>query len=303
MSGKSVPQNLALSNPGKILFPKSGFTKANLADYYQQASPIILPHLKDRPLMIQRFPEGINSEGFYQKEVVGHFPAWISRVRLKKKEGGYIEQAMANNRSTLLYIADLAGITLHPWLSRADRPDLPDRVLFDLDPAGDRGDFPLVIRTAGMLRTLLGRIGLRPYVMTTGSRGLHVAAPLLRKESFEQVRAFALEVAQRLVGEHPDVLTTEQRIAKRGGRLYLDVTRNGYGQTSVAPYAVRALPGAPVATPLEWSELTASGLGPQSFNLGNILTRLDQQPDPWQGMGRHGRSLAQARRNLQNLAD
>ena len=303
MAGKSVPQNLELSNPDKIMFPETGFSKADLAHYYQQVSPIILPHLRDRPLVAQRFPNGIDGVGFYQKDVSDYFPSWVPRVRLKKKEGGFIKQMMANNRSTLLYLVDLACITLHPWLSRADRPDLPDRVIFDLDPAEGDADFSQVIQTAGMLRSLLGRIGLRPYVMTTGSRGLHVVAPLLRREGFDQVRAFAHEVAQRLAGKHPDLLTTEQRVAKRGGRLYMDVARNSYGQTSVAPYAVRALPGAPVATPLEWSELTASGLRTQSYHLGNILDRLDQQPDPWQGMGRHGRSLAQARRKLQNLTN
>ncbi|MBU4275510.1 MAG: non-homologous end-joining DNA ligase [Proteobacteria bacterium] len=301
MTGKSVPQNLELSHPDKVMFPEQGFTKADLAEYYQQTSPTILPHLRDRPLMAQRFPDGIGAQGFYQKDAPDFFPAWVPRARLKKKEGGFIKQVMANNRSTLLYLVDLACITLHPWLSRADRPNLPDRVIFDLDPAEGVSDFPQVIQTAGMLRNLLGRIGLRPYVMTTGSRGLHVVAPLLRREGFDQVRSFAQDVAQRLAAEHPGLLTTEQRLAKRGGRLYLDVARNGYGQTSVAPYAVRALPGAPVATPLEWSELTASGLGPQSYHLGNILGRLDQQPDPWQGMGRHGRSLAQARRNLKEL--
>lgn len=303
MTARSVPQNLELSHPDKIMFAQQGYTKADLANYYQQVSSIILPHLRDRPLMVERFPDGIAAEGFVQKDLPDYVPAWVPRIRLKKKEGGYIKQVMANNRSTLLYLADLACITFHPWLSRADRPHQPDRVVFDLDPAGSEGDFPAVIQTAGMLRNLLGRIGLRPYVMTTGSRGLHVVAPLLRREGFDQVRAFAQEVAQRLAAEHPELLTTEQRVARRGEKLYLDVARNGYGQTSVAPYAVRALPGAPVATPLEWSELTASGLGAQSYHLGNILERLDQVPDPWQGMGRHGRSLTQARRKLQTLTD
>ena len=302
MAAKSVPQNLELSNPDKILFPGQGFSKADLANYYQNIAPVILPHLKDRPLMVQRFPDGVGGEGFYQKDAPESFPAWVPRVRLKKKEGGFIKQVMANNRSTLLYLSDLACITLHPWLSRADRPDLPDRVVFDLDPPQSQGSFSTAVQAAGMLRNLLGRIGLRPYVMTTGSRGLHVVAPLLRKEGFDQVRAFAQDVVRFLAGEHPDLLTTEQRLAKRGDRLYVDVLRNGYGQTSVAPYAVRALPGAPVATPLEWGELTASGLGSQSYNLGNILNRLEQQPDPWQGMGRHGRSLGQARGKLQKLA-
>ena len=139
-----------------------------------------------------------------------------------------------------------------------------------------------------MLRNLLGRIGLRPYVMTTGSRGLHVVAPLLRREGFDQVRSFAHEVAQRLAAEHPNFLTTEQRVAKRGGRLYLDVARNGYGQTSVAPYAVRALPGAPVATPLEWSELTASGLGPQSYHLATSWSAWTSSPTPGRAWGAMG---------------
>lgn len=302
MAVKSVPQNLELSEPDKILFPERGFSKGDLAHYYQRVSPIILPHLRDRPLMAQRFPDGIGGEGFYQKNVPDYFPSWVPRVRLRKKEGGFIRQVLANNRSTLLYLVDIACITLHLWPSRADLPDQPDRVIFDLDPAEGQGTFSEVVQAAGLLRSLLGRIGLRPYVMTTGSRGLHVVVPILRREGFDQVRAFAQDAAQRLAADHPGLLTTEQRVAKRGARLYLDVARNGYGQTSVAPYAVRALPGAPVATPLEWSELTASDLGAQSYHLGNILTRLDQQPDPWQGMGRHGRSLAQARRNLQHLA-
>ncbi|MBU1275707.1 MAG: non-homologous end-joining DNA ligase [Proteobacteria bacterium] len=301
MAGKSVPQNLELTNPNKVLFPDQGISKADLAHYYQQVAAVILPHLKDRPLMLQRFPDGIGGEGFYQKDVPVYFPAWVPRVRLKRKEGGYIKQVMANNRSTLIYLVDQACITLHPWPSRSDRANQPDRVIFDLDPAQSEGGFTLAVQAAGLLRNLLGRVGLRPYVMTTGSRGLHVVAPLLRKQGFDQVRAFAQEAVQRLAAQHPDLLTIEQRVTKRQGRLYLDVARNGYGQTSVAPYAVRALPGAPVATPLEWNELISSGLGAQSYHLGNILERLAEKPDPWQGMGRHGRSLSQARKSLQNL--
>lgn len=286
------------SRDEKRLFSDPELTKRDLADYYEAIAGAMLPHLRDRAVVMQRFPDGIGSEGFYQKQVGGHFPKWIATTRVSTREGSQ-ELVVCRNRATLVYLADQAVTTLHAWLSRIDRPDHPDQLVFDLDPPDD--DFSRVRRAAFQLRDLLDELELPGFLKLTGSSGLHVVVPLDRSEPFDPVRAFARDAAALLAARHPDALTTEQRKNKRRGRLYLDVGRNAYGQTAVAAYAVRPLRGAPVAAPITWEELGRRGLHARSHTVRNVLRRLAQREDPWKGMARRARSLEPARRRLSAL--
>lgn len=288
-------RSVGIGHPDKILFPGDGITKADLARYYRAAARRMLPHLRGRPLMLERHPDGTRGPAFMQKEVPDHFPDWVHRAELPK-QGGTVTYAVCDDTATLLYLADQACITPHRFLSRADRPDHPDRLVFDLDPPGD--DFPLVRDAAHGLHDLLDELELPSQVMTTGSRGLHVIVPLDRRAPFDDVRSFARDVAEVLAARHADRFTTEPRKKARRGRLYLDVQRNAYAQTAVAPYAVRALPGAPVAVPLAWAELDDPGLSARRWTLGTIARRLEE--NPWHDPPRP-RSLTRARTRLTAL--
>jgi bifunctional non-homologous end joining protein LigD len=250
----------------------------------------MLPHLADHPLSLQRLPGGIQAEGFYQKEIPDYFPDWIRRVSVEVKEDQTRQaQVVCDNVETLVYLANQACLTLHPWLSRADKLNHPDKLIFDLDPPGD--EFEVVRFAAERLREMLQEVGLVPFVMTTGSKGLHVVAPLNWSADFDEVRAFVRQLADELARREPERLTTETRKEQRQGRVFLDYLRNAYGQTGVVPYTVRAKPGAPVATPLDWDELTDPRLHSQSYTLRNIFQRLGQKADPWQNILAHARSL------------
>jgi bifunctional non-homologous end joining protein LigD len=305
MRGETIQvdgQEIRLSNLRKVLFPESGITKGDLVTYYRGVAKTMLPLVRGRPVTMQRFPDGIGAEGFYAKDRPEYFPSWIASVELPKKEGGSVDYVLAQNTATLVYLADQAVITLHVALSRRDIPGKPDRLIFDLDPPeGVAEGFELVKHGAWELRSLLQGIGLVPHVMTTGSRGLHVTVPLERRQDFDTVRRFARDVAELLVHREPDRFTIEQRKAKRGRRLYLDVMRNAYGQTGVAPYSVRARPGAPVATPLDWDELERSDLGPHSYTIHNILQRVGERGDPWGRISAAAKPLGAARDRLATM--
>ncbi|QLE76465.1 ATP-dependent DNA ligase [Streptomyces rectiverticillatus] len=305
-----------ISRPEKVLFPgdgdgggtagdsarAAGLTKADLAEYYRTVARRMLPHLRGRPLMLERCPDGVEGECFMQKDVPDHFPEWVHRAELAK-EGGTVTHVVCDDTATLVYLAGQACITPHRWLARADRPDCPDRLVVDLDPPGASGDdFTLVRETALLLRELLDELRLPSMVMATGSRGLHVLVPLDRRAPFDDVRAFARDLADVLAARDPDRLTTEPRKTARRGRLYLDTQRNAYAQTAVAPYAVRARPGAPVAAPLSWDEVGDPALTAGRWTVTTVGSRLGD--DPWPGEGAaapRGRSLGPARRRLDAL--
>jgi bifunctional non-homologous end joining protein LigD len=287
-----------LSNPDKVLFPDDGITKAELARHYERVAELMLPHVRGRPVHMQRFPDGIYGQEIQQKQVPAYFPDFVARVEVARKRGGTVTHALIENVETLVYLVDQAVITPHTWLSRADRLDDPDQLVFDLDPA-DQG-LATVRAAARALRSLLGELGLPAYLKTTGSRGYHVVVPLDRQAGFDQVRAFARGVAKALAARDPERFTVEQRKDKRGGRLYLDVARNAYAQTAVASYAVRALPGAPVSCPIGWEEL--GRLAPQGVTLRSAPRRLARKPDPWAGIRDDARSLGEASSRLERLA-
>lgn len=281
-----------VSDTDKILFPEAGLTKGDLINYYSHVADVMLPHSKDRPLTLQRFPDGVDNEGFFQQQRNDYFPDWISTIKTPRANDkrSKVDHVAANNMATLAYLASQATITLHGWLSRENNIEKPDRLIFDLDPPDN--NFTKVKQAARHVRDLMAQLGMTPHVMTTGSRGLHVVAPLKATQSFDDVRSYAKSMAKQLADCFPDELTLEQRKEKRKGRLYLDVMRNTYGQTAVLPYTVRAKPIAPVATPLNWEELDNKNLGPQSYTMTNLLRRLGQRDDPWQNIDRHGVELS-----------
>ncbi len=304
-------RSFTLSNPDKVLFPSGdgaggthrAVTKLDLVEYYRRIADVMVPHLRGRPLMLARYPDGIDGPTFYQKEISDYFPEWIRRVEVAK-EGGTVVHPICDDAATLAYLAGQASITPHAWLSRADRLDHPDRLIVDLDPSGSdlRAEFEVVRSAAGLLRDLFEEVGLVPFVQTTGSRGLHVVAPLDRSADFDHVRSFARDLAKVAAAQDPDHLTTEHRKAKRGGRVFLDVLRNAYAQTAAPPYGVRPRPGAPVATPIEWRELGDRRIGPQRYTVHNVFRRLARRDDPWADIDRHARPLAHARDRLEGLA-
>jgi bifunctional non-homologous end joining protein LigD len=291
-------RTIQLSSLDKVLFPESGITKGNLITYYRRMAATMVPFMEGRPLTMHRFPNGIGASGFYQKEAPDYFPEWIRRVCIAVEEEGGEEQPqiICEERATLVYLANQACITPHIWPSRVDKLHYPDKLIFDLDPSGN--DFALVRETALDLQQLLSEVGLVPFVMTTGSKGLHVVVPLKRTAGFDFVRAFARDVAGVLAQRKPDKYTVAMRKRKRGGRIFLDYLRNSFAQNSVTPYAVRARPGAPVATPLEWDEVDDKQLHSQRYTIKNIFRRLGQKEDPWQQMMAQARTLEPARRRL-----
>lgn len=286
-----------ITRPEKTLFPDEGRTKADLAEHYQRVAPRLLPTVEEHPVALHRFPDGVHEHGFFQKQLPAHTPSWLPSVTVPRETGGTVTMPLADGVAPLLWFAGQASVELHPLLSTARSLDSPDRMIFDLDPPGE--DFAEVRWAAVRLHELLRELSLPGYPMTTGSRGLHVVVPLQQRQDFNEVREFAMRVAVLLATRHPERLTSMFRKSERGGRLFVDVLRNQYAQHAVAPYSVRARPGAPVATPLAWEEL--DGLADaRRWSLSCIRSRL-AQADPWAGMRRHAHTLGPARRRLARL--
>jgi bifunctional non-homologous end joining protein LigD len=288
-----------ITHADRPLFPADGITKGDLVDYYGEIAEAMVPHLKGRPLTVWRYPRGIDQQGFVQQDFAGSLPDWIDSAEVGKEGGGTVVHPVADRREALVWLANQNGVTPHSWLSRSDRLQEPDQIIFDLDPSTT--DFAAVRATARSLADVLGDLGLAPYLKTTGSRGLHVVVPISRGPGFDTVRQFARDVAGVVVADDPAHRTVEQRKDKRGDRVYLDVMRNAYAQTAVAPYAVRARRGAPVATPLEWEELGGRGLRPDRFTIRDVPKRIAQQGDPWSEIRRHARSLTRPMKRLTKL--
>ncbi|WP_234388800.1 MULTISPECIES: non-homologous end-joining DNA ligase [Streptomyces] len=295
-------RTVEVHRPDKVLFPGNGdgdgkeYTKGDLADYYRAVAAHMLPHLRGRPLMLERHPDGLDGPAFMQKNTPDSAPDGINRVEVPK-QGGTVLHTVCDDAATLIHLADQACVTLHRWLSRAGQLDRPDRLVFDLDPAGD--SFAPVREAAWLLADLLDRLRLPSALMTTGSRGVHVIVPLDGRHDFDEVRAFAHDVADTLAAAHPDRLTTAVRKQDRGDRLYLDVRRNGYAQTAVAPFSVRARPGAPVAVPVAWDQLDDPDFGPRRWTIADAVEQAGTEP--WSGVLGRARALGPARRRLEGL--
>lgn len=280
---------ITVSHPDKVLFPDDGITKGDLVEYYRRIADRMLPQVRDRPLHMNRFPDGIGRVAIQQKRVPDSFPSWIKRATVDLHKGGTITHAVIDNAATLVYLANYNMIAAHVWLSRIQEPECPDQLIFDLDPSTD--DFRLVRTTALTLKQLLDEMNLIPFVKTTGSRGLHVVVPIRVKPDFEAAHLFADAVAQRLAAGDPDHVTTEFIKQSRGGRLFIDVNRNAYGQTAVAAYSVRARRAAPVAVPVTWSDVESDRLRPDGVTIRNIWDWLKGRRDPWKDMEASRRPL------------
>lgn len=277
-----------VSNLDRIYFPKTKLTKEDLINYYAKIADVMVQYTKDRPLTMHRFPEGIKGEEFYQKNAPDYFPSWIERKPIKKENGEMVNYVVANNAATIVYIANQGCITPHLFLSKVDKLNYPDRLIFDLDPSDN--DFKKVQKAAQLLKELLEEMGLEPFVMTTGSRGLHIWVALRRIYTFDVVKDFAYSCAQELVKRDPKLCTIEVRKDNRGNRVFIDWLRNAFGQTGVAPYAVRAKEGAPVATPITWDEALAPKMSPQKYTIKDVA-QLKKRKDPWKDFGKKKFSL------------
>ena len=277
-----------LSNTGKVFFPGDEITKGDVIGYYRDVASRMLPYLRDRPIAMARYPDGLKGQRIFQKNVPDYFPGWVTRAEVSK-QGGRLQHVICDKPATLVYLANQACIELHVFLSRVGRLGHPDQLVFDLDPPDDQ-QFGDVRQAALALRDLLdGELGLTAFVKTTGGKGLHVHVTLNAADDFDSVRAFARQAGGLLAARHPGLVTTEQRKGKRGSRVYLDIMRNAYAQTVVAPYVVRARPGAPVAVPLHWDEVADRRLAPGRFTLRTVpgrLSELGSSGDPWSGLGR-----------------
>jgi bifunctional non-homologous end joining protein LigD len=282
-------RTVRVSHPDKVLFPQANVTKRDLANHYEAVAPAMLPYVRERPLALQAFPNGIEQHGFFMKAVPDYFPDWIDRVTVPKK-GGTVTHALANDAPTVVYLAGQNVITPHTWLSRADEPRKPDRLIIDFDPSpgGRFADVRAAAREAGRR---LEDAGLATYAMVTGSRGVHVVAPLRRGPSFTDVHRFARALAEDMVADNPGKLTLEWKKADRGSKIYVDVNRIAYAQHAVAPYGVRARPKAPTAMPIHWEELEDARLKPDRWTVRNAVARLEEAGDPWKGMMRRARKL------------
>ena len=282
---------IPISHPEKVLFPDDGITKGDLASYYEDIAPVMLPHIRNRPITMERFHRGIGEPGFFQKDVSKGFPAWLERAEVPKK-GGVVNHPIVTDARSLVWLANQNSITPHVWGSRV--PDLlhPDICVFDLDPSIE--DQKAVRRAALWLRDLLEELGLPSFIKTSGSKGYHIAVALDRKTHVSDVEQFAHRVGALLVSRHPKALTQEFHKKDRGTRILVDTGRNGYSATFAAAYAVRARAGAPVSAPCTWEEIEGGKVNPRTFTLRNMRGRVEKVGDLWSGLLRKGRSLKKA---------
>jgi bifunctional non-homologous end joining protein LigD len=294
--------DVAISHPEKVLFPDSGITKGDLCAYYQAVAPVMLPHVRGRPITMERYPAGIDKKGFIQKDVAKGFPAWLERVEVPRRNGqeGDVHYPLAGDARALVWMANQNSITPHVWISRVPELLRPDLCIFDLDPSEDD---PRALRTAALaVRDLLAELGLPSWVKTSGSKGFHIAVPLDPDAQSESEFAwrFAHGAGAVLVKRHPDLFTQEFIKADRGHRIFVDTGRNGVGATFAAAYAVRPKPGAPVSAPCTWQEVE-DGIAPRAFTLRTMPARIAEVGDLWRDIADRGQALAGPMAAVQSL--
>ena len=287
-----------ITHPEKILFPDDGITKGELASYYEAVAGVMIPHIRARPITMERYHRGIGAPGFIQKDVSKGFPAWLKRVEVPKKDGTVHHPIVTDTRS-LLWLANQNCITPHVWTSRAPNLYRPDLCVFDLDPSEEE---PEVLRAAVLqLRDVLTELGLPSWVKTSGSKGFHIVVPIDGKLETGKVAGFAHAVGALLVKRNPKTFTQEFHKADRGRRILVDTGRNGYSATFAAAYAVRAKPGAPVSAPCTWEEVESGGVGPRTFGLRTMADRIGARGDVWADLQRSKRSLGRPIQRLRRL--
>lgn len=290
---------LRLSNLDKLFWPEERISKGDLLGYYREVAPVLVPHLRGRPFTMKRYPDGWAGKHFFQKDAPAHTPAWIRRAPFpassRDGETRMIDYLLVNDELALLWVVSMGCIDMNAWTSRVDRPERPDWVVFDLDPCEGVG-FDEVVETALLVKEALDLLSLQSFAKTSGSRGIHVLVPVVRRHSYEDTRAFASVVAGALARAHPDLVTTEWVKRKRRGVL-VDANQNGMGRTTAAVYSVRPRPGAPVSTPLRWREVRP-GLDPAAFTMGEVLDRVSREGDLFAPVLELRQSLAAALRAL-----
>jgi bifunctional non-homologous end joining protein LigD len=276
---RASPRAVQFTNVDKPWFPEAGLTKGDVLQYYLGVADKLVPHLRDRPITLERMPDGIG-EGkprFWQKNTPDYYPSWIPRLEIKSDDGKVVRYALVNDAETLAYLVNQGAVTFHPFLSRVQDLDRPDYVLFDLDPGGAK--FADVVRIAKFLHGLLDIVPEENFIKTSGKSGLHILVPWRNPGGFDEARQWAMNMARLVVANLPDVATTERFKTERDGRVYVDVIQNGPGKHAVPPYVVRPTPGATVSTPLDWKEVTAK-LDPKKFTTRAALKRFAKGPDP-----------------------
>ncbi len=292
-----------VSNPERVVFPAGedgvGVTKRELVTYYRGIADVMMPHIRGRPLVFERFPDGIAAHGLLQSDFAEDLPPWLERTGVRTRAGLAVHP-LVEHPEDLAWLANHDCTTVYRFLSRHPRLELPDRLVFDLDPGAD-GQFDLVRAAAQAFGEILDRLGLPAFLLLTGCRGLHVMVPIRVGVGHDEVRAFAQDLAAYVADQDPDHRTTTHASAERGDRVFIDTSCNGPSRAVVAPYAVRSRPGAPVATPLRWDELDDPNLAPDAFPLGAIRDRLIRRGDPWHAVGRHAHQLDDPRRRLAEL--
>jgi len=283
---------LSLGNLQKLYWPEDGISKRDMINYYHQVSGFILPYLKDRPLSLNRFPNGIHGQNFYQKDVTGKAPEWMVTFPYSTAEGLHREYAVGEDEQTLIWMAALGCIEMNPWFSRLEHPDRPDYAVIDLDP-DEHNSFADVVRVALEVRDILKTLGVPGYCKTSGSTGIHVYIPLGAKYSYDQSQGFIKTIVTIVNQRLPELTSLQRPVAARGGKMYLDFLQNKPAATVACPYSLRPKPGAPVSTPLHWDEVH-QGLDMYGFNIGNTARRLDEHGDLFAGVLCEGIDLEQA---------
>jgi bifunctional non-homologous end joining protein LigD len=297
----AATKTVKLTSPDRVLYPDDGITKGDLFAYYEQVGQTIVPHLKDRPFTMKRYPHGITEQPFFQKQAPKHLPDWIStrqfRTWPREGESRLVDFALVNSPEAVLFMVQNNCIDMNAWYSRVDKPDRPDFVLFDLDPPD--GGFELAIEVAHFIHELLDELELPGYVKTSGADGIHVVAPITRRSTFKQTYDFAEQASLLLERRHPGKITTEWLKKKREGVL-VDHRQNGHGKTIASVYSVRPKPGAPVSTPLHWEELTKD-VRPRTFGMEQVLQRIAERGDLFAPVLEDPRPLAPAAKKLERL--
>jgi len=293
-------RHVRLTSPDKVLFPGEGVTKRDLADYYAEIGPTLVPHLRDRPFTLKRYPYGIRGQPYFAKQAPKGKPPWVptQQFRTWPREGGsrLVDFALVNEPAAAVWMVQMNCIDMNAWYSRVDKPERPDYVLFDLDPPESRNGFVEAIRVAHLIREALDQLELRSYVKTSGADGIHVLVPITRRSTYKDTYDFAELVSRRVEDENPGLATTEWLKKKRRGVL-VDHRQNGHGKTIASAYSVRPKPGAPVSTPLRWEEL-GEKVRPRDFGMREALARVDKHGDLFEPVLRGGQALGPALRAL-----
>lgn len=298
-AAETGPDRPPLTHLDKVYFPGDRLTKGDVVAYYERVASYILPHLKDRPQSLRRQPDGIRNEGFFQKDMTGYVPKRVVTRRIPSRSGGRtINYALCQDRWSLLYLANLGCIELNPWLSRVESLDRPDYAVIDLDPDGN--SFDDVVKVALEVRRVLRRAGADAWCKTSGATGLHLYVPVGARYGYDEVRAFAEKVCRIVHARLPQITSVERSPAKRRGKIYLDFLQNRRGQTVAAAYCLRPIPGAPVSTPLRWTEVK-KGLRPSRFDIRSVPARLERLGDLWAEIDKRPIDLAACLKKLEKF--